>query len=332
MPPDAMATAKVRLKLYAGLNEVALEALFAPKPGAIAACTRDVGASQSECEALVAAAGGSSVAKIRKVAGGPAPMPMMAAAPVQSGYGAGGVSHFGGGYNPVYQQGQAAPAPQQQGFGGGYHPPAYQQQPQGYGNAPGYAAAQPTQQRYAAPQYAPQQQQYAPRPQQAYAPAYAARPPVQQQAYAAPQQPAYRPAPVAAAAPYVAPPPAAPVVSAQEQASRKEAYKAQREAYLARQKAEFQARKDKSAGLETNPDNAPPPAAKTAAAAPVPAKAAGKVTAPAAEEVAAADTKHPVAAAAPEAPAAKSEAKPAAALDNSFLDGLLDDPLGGKKK
>jgi hypothetical protein len=324
MPPDAMATAKVRLKLYAGLNEVALEALFAPKPGAIAACERDVGASHSECEALVAAAGGSSVAKIRKVAGGPAPMPMMAAAPVQAGYGASGVSHFGGGYNAGFQ-GQGAPAPQQQGFGGGYHPPAYQQQPQGYGNAPGYAAAQPMQQGYGAPQ-----QQYAPRPQQQYAPAYAARPQMQQQAYAPPpQQPAYRPAPVAAAAPapYVAP---APVVSAQEQASRKEAYKAQRDAYLARQKAEFQQRKDKSAGLETNPDNAPPPA-KTAAAAPVPAKAAGKVTAPAAEEVAAADTKHPVAAAAPEAPAAKAEAKPAA-LDDSFLDGLLDDPLGGKKK
>jgi hypothetical protein len=321
VPPDAMATAKVRLKLYAGLNEVALEALFAPKPGAIAACERDVGASHSECEALVAAAGGSSVAKIRKVAGGPAPMPMMAAAPVQSGYGASGVSHFGGGYNAGYQ-GQAAPAPQQQGFGGGYHPPAYQQQPQGYGNAPGYAAAQPMQQGYAP------QQQYAPRQQQQYAPAYAARPPVQQAYAAPPQQPAYRPAPVAAA-PYVAPQPAAPVVSAQEAASRKEAYKAQREAYLARQKAEFQQRKDKSAGLETNPDNAPPPA-KTAAAAPMPAKAAGKVTAPAAQEVAAADTKHSVAAAAPETPAAKSEAKPA--LDNSFLDGLLDDPLGGKKK
>jgi hypothetical protein len=337
MPMDAMATAKVRLKLYAGLNEVALEALFAPKPGAIAACERDVGASHSECEALVAAAADSSVAKIRKVAGGPAPMPMMAAAPpVQPGYGASGMSHFGGGYNSGFQ-GQGAPAPQQQqqGFGGGYHPPAYQQQPQGYGNAPGYAAAQPMQQGYAPQQqYAPRpQQQYAPRPQQQYAPApaYAARPPVQQQAYAAPQQPAYRPAPVAAApaAAYVAPPPAAPVVSAQDVAARKEAYKLQREQYLARQKAEFQQRKDKSAGLETNPDNAPPPA-KTAAAAPMPAKAAGKVTAPAAEEVAAADTKHPVAAAAPEAPAAKAEAKPA--LDNSFLDGLLDDPLGGKKK
>jgi hypothetical protein len=338
MPADAMATAKVRLKLYAGLNEFALEALFAPQAGAIAACVRDADATQSECEALVAAAGRSSVSKIRRVAGGPAPAPMMAAAPVQSGYGAppANGSRFGGGYSSGYQgapayQG-APPVAQQQVFGGGYHPPAYQQN--GYAAAQpmqqqGYAARQPMQQQgYAAPTYAvrpPAQQGYV-------APAYAVRPPAQQ-GYAAPApaarppvaapQAAYRPAPVAMA-------PAAPVVNPQEQAARKEAYKQQREAYLARQKAEFQERKDKAAGIETNPDAAPVGAASSSKAAPAPAKAAGKVSAPAAEEVAAADTKRPVAAAAPAAAAEKADTKPA--LDNSFLDGLLDDPLGGKGK
>jgi hypothetical protein len=355
MPADAMATAKVRLKLYAGLNEFALEALFAPQAGAIAACVRDVDATQSECEALVAAAGNSSVSKIRRVAGGPPPAPMMAAAPpVQSGYGAppagygappANGSHFGGGYNSGYHaapgyQG-APPMAQQQGFGGGYHPPAYQQNgyaPQGgYAQPPmqqGYAAArQPMpQQGYAAPAYAarpPAQQGYA-------APAFAVRPPVQQ-GYAAPApaarpavaapapQPAYRPAPAP-----VAMAPAAPVVSAQDQAARKEAYRQQREAYLARQKQQFQERKDKAAGMETNPDAAPVGVAssKAAPAAAPSAKAAGKVTAPPAEEVAAADTKRPVPAAAPAAE--KADSKPA--LDNSFLDGLLDDPLGGKGK
>jgi hypothetical protein len=148
-----------------------------------------------------------------------------------------------------------------------------------------------------------------------------------------------RPQPVAAApaAPaYVAP---APTVSPQDAAARKDAYKAQREAYLARQKAQFEERRAKSAGLDAPPPDAPPPAAAPVAAA-----------APAAKSVASA-AKQPVAAAAPAAKEPESDnplesdmraavgesgSKPApagagkAGLDGDFLDGLLDDPLGGK--
>ncbi len=100
VPPDTMAAAKMRLRLYAGLNEWALGALFTAKPGAFAACTRDTGATQAECEALVAAAGNTSVAEVRNLAGGP-PMAAVAVATVpraQSGFGAApaaGGSHFG---------------------------------------------------------------------------------------------------------------------------------------------------------------------------------------------------------------------------------------------
>jgi hypothetical protein len=358
VPGDAMASAKVRLKLYAGLNEFALEAMFAPQPGAIAACIRDLSGTRAECEGLVAAAAGTSPSRVRKLAGGPAPAPMIAGAPAAapafgSAQPAGGsrfgANRFGGGYQSGgnAQGFQAAPAGQPA-FGGGYHPPAYQQQG-------GYAAA-PVQQGYAPMQqqgYAPMQQQqgYAPMQQQGYAPVqqgYAVRQPMQPQYAAQPQQrPVYQqvaaPAPAmqpqAAYRPAPAPVAMAPVVSAQDVATRKEQYKAQREAYLARQKAEFQERKDKaSGGAETTAEAAP--AANSGKAAPVVATAkpaAQKVSAPASNEVAAADTKHPVAAA-PAAAAAKDDAAPAAksdskpALDNSFLDGLLDDPLGGKKK
>jgi hypothetical protein len=352
VPADPMATAKVRLKLYAGLNEVALEALFAPQPGGIAACVRDVGASQSECEALVAAAARSSVAQVRGVAGGPAAGAMMAAAPAPA-YGApaAGGSRFGNRFGSGYQQ-QGAAAPAQQGFGGGYQAPqqGYQQPQQGYaarpgyGAQPGYGARQPAYPQQAGygqqPGYGQQQPAYgqqpgyaAPRPAYGAQPGYAAQRPAygQQPAYGAAPRPAYA-APAQAyrapAAPAYAPPPQ-PVVSAQELAARKDAYKQQREAYLARQKAQFQERREKGgAALDTSGEAAPAAAPSGSAK---PAKAGVPVAAPAAEQVAAAETKRP-AAAAPAEPArpAKSDVKPA--LDNDFLDGLLDDPTGGKGK
>jgi hypothetical protein len=347
--PDQITAAKIRLKLYAGLNQFALEAIFAAHPGAIAGCVRDVGTTQAECEALVAAAGHTSVQQARATAGGPAgyaigaaPMaqaPM--AAPAQPSAAAGG-SRFGSTYNSGYQA--QAPAGYAARPAYGYQAPQQGYAAPGYGAAPGYAARpaygyQAPQQGYAAPGYG------AP-PGYAAAPGYAPAP-----QYAAPQQnyarPAYAPAPAPAYRPQAAAPVAqqapAPVYAApvnqQDAASRRDAYKAQREAYLARQKAQFEERRAKSSTtLETNPDNAPPPAAVASRSAPAaaPAKASGKVAAPADSQMAAADTKRPVAAAAPEAaepaaaPAAKTTEKPA--LDGDFLDGLLDDPLGGKKK
>jgi len=290
-PPNSMAAAKVRLRLYAGLNEWALEAIFAPQPGVIAGCVREIGASQSECEALVAAAAKSSVAQIRSIAGGPAaaaaPAPAYAApAPAPAAPGGSRFGRFNSGF-------QAAPAAQQQ-----------YAAPQGY--------APPRQQGYAPPR----QQGYAPPPQQGYnAPRYA---PPQQQASARPVAPAYqRP---------VAPPPAAPVVSQQEQLSRKEAYKAQREAYLARQKQQFEERKNKI-GAAGGGEPAEPPAAAPVAAAP--SKSASASAAKGSAKAAAAEPESDATDAPAEPVAAKSTAK---ALDGDFLDGLLDDPLGGKGK
>jgi len=321
-PADAMATAKVRLKLYAGLNEVALEALFAPAPGAIAACVRDVAATQAECEALVAAAARSSVAQVRNSAGGPAPQPMMAAA---SGYGApAGGSRFG---NQQYTSGfQGGAAPRQQGFGGGYQAPPQQ----AYGARPAYGAPAGYAQRPAQPAYGAQPG-YGAQPAYGAQPGYGAQRPAQpaygapRPAYAAPAA-GYRPAP--AVAPAYAP--AQPVVSPQDAAARKDAYRQQREAYMARQKAQFQERREKTGAIDANPDNAPPPAA--AAAAPSGGGKAAKASAAASPELddqmAAADPKRPAAPAEAARPA-KSDTKPA--LDNDFLDGLLEDPNGKKK-
>lgn len=287
-PPNSMAAAKVRLRLYAGLNEWALEAIFAPQPGVIAGCVREVGASQSECEALVAAAAKSSVAQIRSIAGGPAgpavAAPAYAAAPAPAPAAAGG-SRFGR-FNSGYQ---AAPAAQQQ-----------YAAPQGY-----------------APRYAPPRQQaYAPPAQQGYnAPRYAAP---QQQAAARPAAPAYQ-------RPVAPPPPAAPVVSPQELQSRKEAYKAQREAYLARQKQQFEERKNKL-GAANSGEPADAPAAAVAAA---PSKSAPATAAKGSAKAAAVEPESDAADAPDEPVAAKSTTK---ALDGDFLDGLLDDPLGGKGK
>lgn len=268
-PPNSMAAAKVRLRLYAGLNEWALEAIFAPQPGVIAGCVREVGASQSECEALVAAAAKSSVAQIRSIAGGPA----AAAAPA-----------------PAYvaKPGRAPAAPRGSRFG------RYDS---------GYQGAA-----------APGQQNAAPRGYQA--PRYAAPP--QQQAYARPAAPAYQ-RPAAPAAP---PPPAA--LAPQEQLSRKEAYKARREAYLARQKQDFEDRKNKQIGAMGGDEPAEAPAAAVAAA---PTK---RATGGAAKAAAAAPADDAAEAAAEPIAAKSSGGK--VALDGDFLDGLLDDPLGGKGK
>lgn len=320
-PPNSMAAAKVRLRLYAGLNEWALEAIFAPQPGVIAGCVRELGASQSECEALVAAAARSSVAQVRSIAGGSA-APAVAPAYAGQAPAASGGGRFGR-FNSSYQQ--PAPryaAPQQQ-----YAPPQqYQGQrfPQQYNGAPQQGYQQP---RFGGAQQGYRQQQYAAPRYQQPAPQYQ-RPVAPQQAYA-------RPAPAAAPAyqrPVAVAPPQ-PVVSASELQSRKDAYKAQREAYIARKKAEFEARKQKlSAVHQADAAEAPPrdgegvpagqsvhtaarpssaPAAKTAAVAAKPAPAADEADEPA------------------EAVAAKGGDKPA--LDESFLDGLLDDPLAKKK-
>jgi hypothetical protein len=386
---DQITAAKVRLKLYAGLNEFALEALFAPRPGAIAGCVRDVGASESECAALVAADAKAPVSKVRSVAGGPAVSPMMAAAPMGapaggSRFGGGapaGGSRFGGQQQPqAAPQGGFANTNQQQGFGGGYRPPqAYQQQPQVYQQQ---AYQQQPQAYQPQPQqaYQQQQQRFQQQPQPngyAAAPGYAARPnfgggqpgyaaagqgnfgarPAPVAAYqpaagpVAVAQPAYRPAPAPVARPmatapapvYTPPAPAAPAVNPAEVEARKEAYKAQREAYMARQKQQFEERRAKAAGLEPEPQAAPVAGSsmKAAPAAPVAAaKPAAKVAAPS-EQMASVESKRPAAAAPPPekdetllapAPAAAPAAKGDKQLDGDFLDGLLDDPLGGKGK
>jgi len=355
VPPDQISAAKVRLKLYAGLNEFVLEALFAPHPGAIAGCVRDVGISQNECEALVAAAGKMSVSQARNAGGGPAPYAMGAApAPAPQ---AGG--RFGGRFNnsgygapqQQYAQPQAypqQPAYPQQGYAQPQRFPQQYPQQQGYGQQ-GYAQPQRFQQQY------PQQQGYAQQgyPQQGYgqqgyaqpsrfggaapvaapAPRYAPAP-QPTNSYAAPRPQPMAAAPVAApayAAPaYVAP---APVVSPQDAAARKDAYKAQREAYLARQKAQFEERRVKTAGLDAPPPDAPPPAAAPAPAAKPVVAAKPAKEAPAAKEP---ESDNPLEsdmrAAVGDAPSKPAAAQGKAGLDGDFLDGLLDDPLGGKGK
>jgi hypothetical protein len=79
-PNDAMSAAKIRLRLYAGLNEWALDNLFVPKPGGIGRCQQEFGVSSRQCEALIAAAGRVSSEEASKLAGGaPPPMPAVQA-------------------------------------------------------------------------------------------------------------------------------------------------------------------------------------------------------------------------------------------------------------
>lgn len=325
-PPNSMAAAKVRLRLYAGLNEWALEAIFTPQPGVVGGCVREVGASQAECEALVAAAARSSVAQIKSAAGGGAPAYAAQQPGAPAAAGGGRFQRFSSGY-PQGGAPRYGAAPQQ-----GYAPQYQQQQQrypqqQGYGAAPGYGGGYQAAPRYPQQQgYAPQYQQQAPRyPQQGYIP-----PQQQQYQRPMPQQQQYQ-RPMAAAP---APMPAAPVVSAQEQQQRKDAYKAQREAYLARQKEQFENRKNKIGavaaadaseapprnGVETPSQQPTKPMAMSAAPAASPSKAPSKAAAapdPLADEPA-------------ETVASKSSSKPA--LDGDFIDGLLDDPLANKGK
>jgi hypothetical protein len=312
-PADTMAAAKVRLRLYAGLNEWALDNVFEPKPGAIASCINSFQLQPNECEALIAAGGKTSLADAAKRGKGAAP----GAAPAQSygfarqpqgGYGNGqaaaaparygqpqaGYAQPQGGYRPMQGYGQPA-----QGYAGGYRPQAAAgQQPQyGYGAARPAAAPQAG---YARPGAAPQ--------------AGYARP--------APMQPR----PVAAAAP---PNPA-------QVASRKAEYERKRQEYLDRKRQEMEARKSKvvaTAGGTDRVERGPtseaeaeaagldksaivkPSAAKAGAAKPA---ATGKPgAAPEAEEAAVAE-------------AAPPPAKEKPLLDNDLLDGLLGDPLGKK--
>jgi hypothetical protein len=310
-PADAMAAAKVRLRLYAGLNEWALDNVFSPKPGVIASCINSFQLQPNECEALVAAGGKTSLADAAKRGKGAAP----GAAPAQS-YGFARQPQGGGGYGQVrpqygqpQQYGQGAAQPQ-----GGYRPM------QGYGQP---AAAQP---QYGAGGYRPQaaQPQYGYGARPAAAPAGYARP--------APMQAHARPA--VAAAP---PPP-----SAAQVASRKAEYERKRQEYLDRKRQEMEARKHKvvataggtdrvqrgpgseaeaeAAGLDKSTVAQPAPtAAKVGAAKPT----AGKpgAAAPAGEE----------ATAAAEAPPAEGKGGGKPLLDNDLLDGLLGDPLGKSK-
>jgi hypothetical protein len=69
---DAMAAAKIRLRLYAGLNEWALDNLFAPKPGALARCQQELKLTSRQCDALVAASGRISVEEASNLGGGAA--------------------------------------------------------------------------------------------------------------------------------------------------------------------------------------------------------------------------------------------------------------------
>ena len=128
----------------------------------------------------------------------------------------------------------------------------------------------------------------------------------------------------------------APQPTAASVASRKAEYERKRQEYLDRKKAEMEARKTKivaTAGGTERVQRGPSSAAEaeavgidpaTVAAAPAakPAAKGAKGAAPAAAEPA--DTE---VAAVEEAPA--EEKKPT--LDNSFLEGLMDDPLGKSK-
>ncbi|MEY4583049.1 MAG: hypothetical protein RL701_7752 [Pseudomonadota bacterium] len=277
---DQISAAKVRLKLYAGLNVAMLEAMFTPKRGAIATCVRDVSVSAKECAALVAAAGKTSVAKAKKKAAGPAaprvevattaPVPA-ASSSAQASSGSRFGSRFSSGYQAPAQQAPVAQAPVQQ--------------------------AQPARAPAAQPQAQPR---YAAAP----APAVAAAP-----------APAY----IASASPQ----PAASAGFAGGDAGRKEAYKAQREAYMARQRQQFEERRAKLQGAQAAAaEPAPKPAAPAQAAAPAKAEAAPETPLDADMKAAVAES--------PSGAAAATGTK--AGLDGDFLDGLLDDPLGGTGK
>lgn len=106
-PPNKMQGAKVRLRLFAGFNTWALEALFKPAPGQIGACRRNFKLGGDECAALVAAGGRVSVAEAERLAAG-------GGAPGAGGFGGreGGASPFGGTrVAPVVKRAGARPRP-----------------------------------------------------------------------------------------------------------------------------------------------------------------------------------------------------------------------------
>lgn len=80
-PGSPMDSAKIRLRLFGGLNKWALETLFRPQEGQIAACQANFKLNARECEALVAAAGSISVADARELGGGAAGNRMAARRP-----------------------------------------------------------------------------------------------------------------------------------------------------------------------------------------------------------------------------------------------------------
>lgn len=103
-PNDAMSAAKIRLRLYAGLNEWALEHLFEAEPGGIGRCQQQFGVTSRQCEALIAAAGKVSSEEASKLAGGaPPPMPVMAARPTAAPAQGSRFGTYNSGYKPGAQ-------------------------------------------------------------------------------------------------------------------------------------------------------------------------------------------------------------------------------------
>jgi hypothetical protein len=164
---DAMAAAKIRLRLYAGLNEWALENLFAARAGSMATCTTQFGLGKHDCQALLAAGGKVSVAEAGKLGAGAPVLPAQGfgqAAPQPSGFG-----------QPAQAQGSRF---------GSYNSGYVAQAPR-YGAQPAFGA-QPAQPAYAAPvrQQPVPVMQPAARP-MAAAPVMAAPPPPSAQTVAA---------------------------------------------------------------------------------------------------------------------------------------------------
>jgi hypothetical protein len=130
----------------------------------------------------------------------------------------------------------------------------------------------------------------------------------------------------------------APPPSAATAAARKADYERQRQAYLDRKKAEMEARKQKVVAVQAGEEVHRGPASADEASAvglsadsvakPAPAAAAPTKSAPAKPGKPAPEEAAPVAAA--DAPAAAPAAGEKPQLDNDFLNGLMDDPLGKK--
>jgi hypothetical protein len=139
-PSDRMGEANVRLRLYAGLNEWALETLFPPRPGVVMACQRDFGASRGDCEALVAAAGRVALSDAQQLGGGDASA-FAGAAPMPAAQSGGYGSQGGAQPNRFRQYDSGSQGGAQ---GGAYASAGYGQQPSRFGGgAAGGAYGQP---------------------------------------------------------------------------------------------------------------------------------------------------------------------------------------------